>query len=1157
MVTPPPSRAAARLAAASAALSRAALSAAYDPLPATRLAALAAHLATRGDAFGDARRVAAAADAATASLESVLVLSPPRWLPALAEGGLPARAADDQRRKLETELEELVGEGGGGGKHGVAAPEAGAAAALAAALTSSDAASVHDRMLPLLTAVGRASLLRQLAAARAALPGAADAVRHPALADAWRSVASSGQDRVAWDELLAAVLQADGGESDGARLAASASTRSALATAVSGAHPSGVTAVELDDAVEASGSSAAAALAAVAAGLQAAPSPPLSAASALVRRALASHRTVLVTGPPGAGKWTAVTAAASAMLAEGTLGAVRFTDVRAAPATARGLSLALMHALGAHLLDGVSISPIARAGLRLERLGAGAGLVVRARAAQWRTLAPLLARLLAAAPGADAIVAISGELDAEPGDGVVSIAVESLSAPDAAALATAAAPRAVATDPAAATTLLNACLGSPALLCIAFSLADCGCDMRALTRALDRGGAPPTPLTLSPAARLLTELPLPRLLSLVKLSSTLGAASFTTAAAAAALGAAGVRAAARADLRALAALGVLDESGLDAWTLCALVADAATRVAAAAGLSTAAPDRCALAAAAAVATRAARVKAGGAPAAAARMMDRERALVLGAAAAASRLAVSAASADQAAAAAISAAAMLWEGDLPLVPLLGDLGHKTLCDAARLLADAAHDPASSARAAHARGAALAAAGSWIEAEPHFDGAASRAAPGDRARILTAAAVAAAKGRRNMAAAHDLYAAAAAAGGGDRDAAALEGAAGLLRSGGGGDAVAVARAALGACVEGGAAWATAANNLGVLLADLEPDEAASLHGRALAAREACLGPDHPAVAASLFNLALLRARQHRPADSLTMLRRALAIQEAALGDGHAAVSATRGAAAAAARALGRDAEAWGLAGAAVDSWSNRESVNAPSAARACEAACLLAALRAERGDGGGAKAAAELAARWAGEGAAPRVQLATGLAAVAFGDAAAAEAALTAALAAPATRADAAAALWLALPAAPASMVQDAVKIDTSCADDGAAACALSAAAMAARGDPSTVPDLDALALARVAKAPHATTATATAAACAWCALAAARRCAGDVEGASTAARAAVDAATAGPVRATPAAVDRALQALLDAVQGAAQGENCAPSRPAAPDLAAAA
>ena len=59
---------------------------------------------------------------------------------------------------------------------------------------------------------------------------------------------------------------------------------------------------------------------------------------------------------------------------------------------------------------------------------------------------------------------------------------------------------------------------------------------------------------------------------------------------------------------------------------------------------------------------------------------------------------------------------------------------------------------------------------------------------------------------------------------------------------------------------------------------------LYRRALAIREKALGPDHPDVATSLNNLALLLQKKGNYAAAEPLCRRALAIYEKALGTNH---------------------------------------------------------------------------------------------------------------------------------------------------------------------------------------------------------------------------------------------------------------------------------
>ena len=67
-----------------------------------------------------------------------------------------------------------------------------------------------------------------------------------------------------------------------------------------------------------------------------------------------------------------------------------------------------------------------------------------------------------------------------------------------------------------------------------------------------------------------------------------------------------------------------------------------------------------------------------------------------------------------------------------------------------------------------------------------------------------------------------------------------------------------------------------------------DAESLHKRALAIREKALGPEHPRVASSLNNLAVLYDAQGRYADAEPLIKRSLAIDEKALGPQHPKVA-----------------------------------------------------------------------------------------------------------------------------------------------------------------------------------------------------------------------------------------------------------------------------
>ena len=81
------------------------------------------------------------------------------------------------------------------------------------------------------------------------------------------------------------------------------------------------------------------------------------------------------------------------------------------------------------------------------------------------------------------------------------------------------------------------------------------------------------------------------------------------------------------------------------------------------------------------------------------------------------------------------------------------------------------------------------------------------------------------------------------------------------------------------------ASSLNNLALLLySQGKYGEAEPLYRRALAIREKALGPDHPDVAKSLNNLAALLDSQGKYAATEPLFRRALAIDEKALGKDH---------------------------------------------------------------------------------------------------------------------------------------------------------------------------------------------------------------------------------------------------------------------------------
>jgi hypothetical protein len=82
------------------------------------------------------------------------------------------------------------------------------------------------------------------------------------------------------------------------------------------------------------------------------------------------------------------------------------------------------------------------------------------------------------------------------------------------------------------------------------------------------------------------------------------------------------------------------------------------------------------------------------------------------------------------------------------------------------------------------------------------------------------------------------------------------------------------------------------LGALQAECERwSEAENLYLRAVGLKEELFGPDHPDVAMTLHNLAVLHAKQDRPHAARALFRRALAIFEAHLGSEHPKTRACR--------------------------------------------------------------------------------------------------------------------------------------------------------------------------------------------------------------------------------------------------------------------------
>ena len=104
------------------------------------------------------------------------------------------------------------------------------------------------------------------------------------------------------------------------------------------------------------------------------------------------------------------------------------------------------------------------------------------------------------------------------------------------------------------------------------------------------------------------------------------------------------------------------------------------------------------------------------------------------------------------------------------------------------------------------------------------------------------------------------------------------------------------------------ATSLNNLAVVYqAQGKYAEAELVHRRALAIREKVLGPEHPDVALSLNNLAEVYQAQGKYAEAEPLFRRSLAIREKALGPEHPDVAASLNNLAAVHQRQGKYAEA----------------------------------------------------------------------------------------------------------------------------------------------------------------------------------------------------------------------------------------------------------
>jgi len=90
----------------------------------------------------------------------------------------------------------------------------------------------------------------------------------------------------------------------------------------------------------------------------------------------------------------------------------------------------------------------------------------------------------------------------------------------------------------------------------------------------------------------------------------------------------------------------------------------------------------------------------------------------------------------------------------------------------------------------------------------------------------------------------------------------------------------------------AVAEAASNLAIIYNQRgEPHLALPLYQRALAVWQAAHGPDHPDVAHALTDIAVIHLEAGRDAEGKALLRKALAVQERVLGPNHPDVIAIR--------------------------------------------------------------------------------------------------------------------------------------------------------------------------------------------------------------------------------------------------------------------------
>jgi CHAT domain-containing protein/Tfp pilus assembly protein PilF len=132
----------------------------------------------------------------------------------------------------------------------------------------------------------------------------------------------------------------------------------------------------------------------------------------------------------------------------------------------------------------------------------------------------------------------------------------------------------------------------------------------------------------------------------------------------------------------------------------------------------------------------------------------------------------------------------------------------------------------------------------------------------------------------------------------------------------------------------------NNLALLYGNQgRHAEAEPLHKRSLAIYEKALGPDHPNVATILNNLAVLYEQQGRYADAEPLHKRSLAIREKALGPNHPDVATSLNNLAEVYRGQGRYADAVPLYRRSLSIWENALGRDHPTVAKSLNNLAVL--------------------------------------------------------------------------------------------------------------------------------------------------------------------------------------------------------------------------